>query len=108
MIFNCRAMSRTSDLWSAVLRAHLDISTLMTRGLTRGRRGQSIRQHQVGQLAAKGRGRLAPQGDTLVPVEQIYASLLTQCGFHNAASKVLRKRNSKKELFEFGVPADWP
>jgi hypothetical protein len=46
--------------------------------------------------------------DTLVPVEQIYASLLTQCGFRNATSEILRKRNSKKELFEFVVSADWP
>ena len=46
--------------------------------------------------------------DTLIPVEQIYASLLTQCGFRHAASRILRKRNSKKELFEFVVSAEWP
>lgn len=41
--------------------------------------------------------------DTLVPVEQIYASLMRQCGLVNISIEVLRKRNSKKELREFAV-----
>ncbi|MBO1347634.1 MAG: DNA methyltransferase [Hormoscilla sp. GUM202] len=45
--------------------------------------------------------------DTLVPVEQIYMSLLREYGFSNVSSAVLRKRNSKKELYEFAVSADW-
>lgn len=45
--------------------------------------------------------------DTVVPVEKIFVSLLTQCGFSNAASHLLRKRNSKKELYEFVVSAEW-
>jgi hypothetical protein len=44
--------------------------------------------------------------DTLVPVEQIYASLMQQCGFVKTHSELLRKRNSKKELFEFVVSAE--
>jgi hypothetical protein len=45
--------------------------------------------------------------DTLVPVEQIYMSLLRQLGFRNVSSELLRKRNSKKELYEFAVSAEW-
>ena len=45
--------------------------------------------------------------DTLVPVEKIYASLMAQCGFKNVKSSLLRKRNSKKELYEFVVSAEW-
>lgn len=44
--------------------------------------------------------------DTLVPAEQIYASLMTQCGFKNVQSQPIRKRNSKKELYEFIVSAE--
>ncbi len=43
--------------------------------------------------------------DTLVPVEEIYANLLTACGFENPHIEKIRKRNSKKELFEFIVSA---
>lgn len=46
--------------------------------------------------------------DTLVPVEQIYASMMIQCGFSNARIQVLRKRNSKKELYEYVVSGEWP
>lgn len=46
--------------------------------------------------------------DTLVPTEQIYAWLLAQSGFERVQVDVLRKRNSKKELFEFVVSAEKP
>lgn len=42
---------------------------------------------------------------TLVPTEQLYAHLLEQKGFTDVKVQVLRKRNSKKELFEFVVSA---
>ncbi|MDY6807143.1 MAG: hypothetical protein SXA11_25485 [Cyanobacteriota bacterium] len=45
--------------------------------------------------------------DTLVPVEQIYMKLLKQRGFKNVKSEVLRKRNSKKELYEYIISAEW-
>jgi hypothetical protein len=45
--------------------------------------------------------------ETVVPVEKIYESLLVQCGFKNARSELLRKRNSKKELYEFVVSGEW-
>jgi hypothetical protein len=45
--------------------------------------------------------------DTLVPVEEIYASLMRQCGLRNVSSEPLRKRNSKKELYEFVVSGEW-
>ncbi len=45
--------------------------------------------------------------DTLVPVEKIYASLLARYGFRNVESETLRKRNSKKELYEFVVSGEW-
>ncbi len=43
--------------------------------------------------------------DTLVPVEQIYASLFKQVGFSDMRIEAIRKRNSKKELIEFCVEA---
>lgn len=43
--------------------------------------------------------------NTLVPVDEIYASLLEQCGFGQIQINVLRKRNSKKELREMLVSA---
>lgn len=46
--------------------------------------------------------------DTIVPVEQIYQSILEQTGFINAKSIILRKRNSKKELWEMIVTATKP
>jgi len=41
----------------------------------------------------------------LVPAEQIYASILIQCGFSVSQIELLRKRNSKKELYEYAVIA---
>lgn len=43
----------------------------------------------------------------LVPVEQIYAEMLSQLGFSNVECVPIRKRNSKKELIEFDVRARW-
>ena len=43
----------------------------------------------------------------LVPVEQIYADMLSQLGFSNVECVPIRKRNSKKELIEFDVRARW-
>ena len=34
-------------------------------------------------------------------------SLLVQCGFKNARSELLRKRNSRKESYEFVVSGEW-
>ncbi len=45
--------------------------------------------------------------DVLVPVEQVYAEMLSQLGFSNVECAPLRKRNSKKELIEFDVRARW-
>lgn len=44
----------------------------------------------------------------LLPVEQIYASMLQRLGFENIQCHPVRKRNSKKELIEFDVTAKWP
>lgn len=43
----------------------------------------------------------------LVPVEQIYADMLSRLGFSNVECVPIRKRNSKKELIEFDVRARW-
>ena len=43
----------------------------------------------------------------LLPVEQIYAAMLERLGFEDVAYRAIRKRNSKKELFEFDVSARW-
>ena len=45
---------------------------------------------------------------TVVPVEQIYATVLREYGFENVDVRAIRKRNSKKELVEFDVSATWP
>jgi hypothetical protein len=41
----------------------------------------------------------------LVPAERIYADQLRRAGFRAAEARVIRKRNSKRELFEFHVVA---
>jgi len=44
----------------------------------------------------------------LLSVERIYAAMLEEVGFENVNCSAIRKRNSKKELFEFNVSARWP
>lgn len=44
----------------------------------------------------------------LTPTEQIYATILRDCGFSDVAVRPVRKRNSKRELVEFEVSATWP
>jgi DNA modification methylase len=46
--------------------------------------------------------------DTLVPAEELYVDLMKKHGFENTHIEVIRKRNSKKELFEFLVSATKP
>lgn len=46
--------------------------------------------------------------DTVVPVEEIFASLMRDAGFERAVVTKIRKRNSKKELYEFVVSARKP
>lgn len=41
--------------------------------------------------------------DTLVPAEELYATMMKQNGFDEVCIKSIRKRNSKKELYEFIV-----
>lgn len=41
----------------------------------------------------------------LVPAEMIFSDMLKKAGFHDIDITILRKRNSKKELFEFDVVA---
>ena len=43
----------------------------------------------------------------LLPVERIYAAMLEEAGFEDVRCRAIRKRNSKKELFEFDVSARW-
>jgi DNA modification methylase len=46
--------------------------------------------------------------DVMVPVEQIFAALFEAAGFIDADIRVVRKRTSKKELFEYLVSARKP
>ncbi len=74
-----------------------------------------MREH-LGAVAA----RLAPGGRVhyivgnscfygqLVPTERIFAAFLREQGFVQVAVKTLRKRNSKRELFEFDVAGTKP
>lgn len=43
----------------------------------------------------------------LLPVERLYAAMLEDVGFEDVRCRAIRKRNSKKELFEFDVSARW-
>ncbi len=43
----------------------------------------------------------------LLPVERIYAAMFEDAGFRDVRCRAIRKRNSKKELFEFDVSARW-
>ncbi|MBI4579201.1 MAG: site-specific DNA-methyltransferase [Planctomycetes bacterium] len=46
--------------------------------------------------------------DTLVPVEEIFAALFENAGFVGVRIETIRKRTSKKELYEFIVHANAP
>jgi hypothetical protein len=43
--------------------------------------------------------------DSVVPAERLFVELLERCGFREARARVLRRRTSKKELFEYLVSA---
>jgi hypothetical protein len=43
--------------------------------------------------------------DVVVPVERIYARLFAEAGFEHVSVRTLRKRTSKRELFEYLVSA---
>ncbi len=43
----------------------------------------------------------------LLPVEQLYAAMLSSLGFTDVTCRAIRKRNSKKELIEFDVIGHW-
>ena len=45
--------------------------------------------------------------NTLVPAEEIFLSMLEKNGFRNSSSKIIRKRSSKKALYEFLVSAEY-
>jgi hypothetical protein len=46
--------------------------------------------------------------DVMVPAEKLFAALFERNGFDNVRTRVLRRRTSKKELFEFLVSARRP
>lgn len=46
--------------------------------------------------------------DVMLPVEQIFAAMFESAGFEDAKVETIRKRTSKKELFEFVVSARKP
>lgn len=46
--------------------------------------------------------------DTMLPVECIYAAMFADAGFTDVHIETIRKRSSKKELFEFVVHASMP
>jgi hypothetical protein len=46
--------------------------------------------------------------ETLLPVERIFASLFASAGFDDVEVRTVRKRSSKKELFEYVVSARRP
>ena len=49
-----------------------------------------------------------PFSGNVIPVEQLYKDLLREHGFNDIKSHVIRKRNSKKSLYEYLVSAKAP
>ncbi|MGA2681864.1 MAG: SAM-dependent methyltransferase [Candidatus Bathyarchaeia archaeon] len=45
--------------------------------------------------------------DIIVPTEEIYAKIMKNNGFENVKTNLLRKRSSKKELYEFHISANY-
>jgi hypothetical protein len=45
--------------------------------------------------------------DVTVPVEEIIADMLAEIGFQRIETRIIRKRNSKKELFEYDISGYW-
>ena len=43
--------------------------------------------------------------ETLVPTELVYRDMLLRCGAKEAEVRTIRKRNSKRELYEYDVVA---
>jgi hypothetical protein len=46
--------------------------------------------------------------DVMLPVEDLFSALFVTAGFKKASIRTIRKRTSKKELFEFVVSAEKP
>jgi ubiquinone/menaquinone biosynthesis C-methylase UbiE len=44
--------------------------------------------------------------DVVVPAEKLFVDLFERHGFRSVKARVLRRRSSKKELFEYLVSAD--
>jgi SAM-dependent methyltransferase len=44
--------------------------------------------------------------DVMLPVEEVFAAIFADAGFRGARARAIRKRSSKKELFEFVVSAE--
>jgi hypothetical protein len=44
---------------------------------------------------------------TLFSTERLYADFLSELGYHDVMVRAIRKRNSKRELVEFDVSAQW-
>jgi hypothetical protein len=45
--------------------------------------------------------------DTIVPTEQLLKQQMQDVGYRHVTIEPLRKRNSKKELYEYLISADW-
>jgi len=76
---------------------------------------QDIRQHVESLRAVLGGGARcyylvgnSKFYGTLIPVEQIYAALFQDAGFLNLQIETIRKRTSKKELYEYLIYAETP
>lgn len=46
--------------------------------------------------------------ETMLPVQEIYAAMFDAAGFTETSIETIRKRSSKRELFEYVVSARWP
>jgi len=44
----------------------------------------------------------------LLPVERIYQDMLEETGFTDTRVRIIRKRNSKKELYEYEISGKLP
>jgi SAM-dependent methyltransferase len=96
--------------FEAILRAIGATSDVLARYVAKYFHDMALHVRSLAPLVAPG-GRLdyivgnSKFYEVMLPVEEIFASLFEDAGFGDASVRAIRKRSSKKELFEFVVSA---
>jgi hypothetical protein len=93
------SIAETSPLLSNYVRKYFYDMSLHCESLFRVLRGSGVINYIVGNSKFY---------DVLLPVESLFAAMFEKCGFVDVNVSTIRKRTSKKELFEFVVAARKP